>query len=324
MKLATILVFLGFMVLAVLAWCLPSSNLAISVYGLSILCAAFFVRKWVPIDKTFTDRLYHSLAVVAVALVFIFEAPGRQRLELHVNYLDADTQRGAQAQLANALDNDIARLNTLIQSLKQVPQGLPAAVRSAALQSRQAAQQEVDAICLEASKAVFEERRRAELNPAGASRQPELAGVWSADVQLRVCDTQQKRLDHPLRHQLENLQSLDELKPMGPALEQAPQLDSTLTVAGQRYTFSDLSKALNQPQSIIVLTTQRETAITQEQAFGNRLEVIKAQLKTAEDPGHFTRLDGVVGTLVKSGWPFLLIALLGLKLSVAEARPRQV
>ncbi|NER61823.1 hypothetical protein G3435_21385 [Pseudomonas sp. MAFF212428] len=314
MKCTTLSVLLAYLVWAIVNALLWNSNTAIGVYVLTIVGTALRVRRRNWVDKSLTDRLYHSLVALVVALVFVYETPGRQRVELGVRYVDTSAQRDAAEQETMRLSSRILNVHTLIQRLDTTRQDLPAAIRQSALLAHQAAQKDADERCLEFYRLDQEERRRAAQATGAQARQPGMEGLGY----IQLCKMQQDQVEHPLRQPLEQLQSLDVLKELGPQLEQAPQLDSTLMVDGHRYVLSEVSDALSQPHSIVLLTEKRTAAQDRQRSLGLRLETIEGERKGLDDPRHLTRLDTWIGTLIKSGWPFLLIALLGLKLSVYE------
>lgn len=304
---------------AVLAVCAPG-DWAIAAYALSIVWVALKVvrrRNWV--DKQVSDQLYYSLAVLAVALVYIYETPGRERLDLHMRHFEA-RQMGQNAESqAQALASHIAHLGTLVQRLKDAPEDLPAAVRTAALQSQQAAQVAASQFCKEIEQAMAQERLKARLDTSTSAQPSQMQSYWSAKTQHDQCEKEERKAKHPLYAQLKMLRSLDEFKPLGALLERERYLNGAIILDNQRYTFSDLVEASNQPQSIRQLDVERDAALAQVRQAQATLKTLGAQLDQVDDPAHFTYELGLAGQVIKFGWPFLLIALLGLKLSVHQA-----
>ncbi|PTB91177.1 hypothetical protein C9993_12680, partial [Marinobacter sp. Z-F4-2] len=72
-----------FLILAVILESLLSSNIAVVTHAVSVaVLALWYFRQTVPLQKTSVDRIYYSIAALAVALVFIYETPDRQQLDL--------------------------------------------------------------------------------------------------------------------------------------------------------------------------------------------------------------------------------------------------
>lgn len=316
----TIMVLAAYLAWAVVLALLAPPDWAIATYALSIVPVALWgVRRKNWVDKQVSDRLYYSLAALAVALVYIYETPGRERLDLHMRHFEARQLRQSAESQVQALDSHIAHLGRLVQRLKDAPEDLPAAVRKAALQSQQAAQAAATQFCKEVERAMVQERFKAGLETGTSAQPSQMQSYWAAKTQHDQCEKEQLKGNHPLYTQLQNLRSLEALKPMGAVLEREPYLNGAITLDNQRYTFSDLSEAVNPPQSILQLRMERDAALAQVSQALATAQGLQSQLDQVDDPAHFTYELGLAGQVIKFGWPFLLIALLGLKLSVHEA-----
>lgn len=291
------------------------ANLAIFLYALAIVPAALMlVRQKGWVDKSVADVFYYTLATFAVVMLFIYESPGRHRVELLGEYVASAEAAGAADRHAQSLDSQIKQLKTLAEQLKTAQPGLLAAVREAAARSRKVAEEYATITCTYANDATFAASRK----PPPAHGEP--IRLQSAELQQRDCIRAQNEVERPIRQQLENLQSLDELKALGPALKASPMLDASLVLGGESFSLSQVHEVLFNPHYRAELATSYTQVLADAERFRSTLIQINTQMKDIDDPAHATWLYALVGKGVKSGWPFLLIALLGLKLSRAEGR----
>ncbi|PTB97974.1 hypothetical protein C9993_09130, partial [Marinobacter sp. Z-F4-2] len=109
------------------------------------------------------------------------------------------------------------------------------------------------------------------------------------------------------------VESLDDFRNVNEGLN-VPVVVSFL-LGRNLYTVDELYRVLVDPGSNEKLHNERAQISEHQIELRDQFNKLEQELNSMKDPTRFTWMDQLVGNVVKLGWPFLLISLLGLKLA---------
>ncbi|MBK1888387.1 MULTISPECIES: hypothetical protein [Marinobacter] len=314
-KVGAVLAF--FLLIAAVFASLLSSNIAVVTHAVAVVVlSSGYSQSTAALQKTSVDRIYYSVGALAVALVFIYETPDRQQLDLLSDIRQTRIVIAGNEAKHSILEERINRHERLQEAVRTNEAAVLAAVQKGAVGAQANAEEIQEVHCDIASQILF--------SPIGLeaptgldkgkdslmlNRHPD---VFAANE----CKRFEGYAQHPAWDRLLVVESLNDFKNAKEHLNIPIAVSFVLGI--NRYTIDELYEVLIDSGSNERLRSERNQILEIQNQLRDQLEELENELKSLKDSTRFTWVDQLVGNIVKLGWPFLLISLLGLKLTRSE------
>ncbi|SFK26043.1 hypothetical protein [Celeribacter neptunius] len=312
-------IFLVLLLGAISTWAFDGQLWPLLLAAIAIFSLSFRLSKTARFQKSAVDKVYYSFALLGAVLFFHVRHGDRIEYELYADLNRQIVSTTRMQESVRTLEGTLERFGDLQILVSDHPQSVVNAIGQAYAEFSASAVIKMTLIeseaCLESSGFKLE---MPDANISGQDKSPDLTDALleqnRRELASYACETAIARLASERKAYLATFQKPETPEELLPLLANTTFANETISLSGQNALVSTLTKMVNQAFALDDLRQDLSNARDKLNELAKSVTTMREHIKTVMDEEK-RKAATIWGRLALFIWPWMILSLLGLKLS---------